>query len=153
MDSRYDFRRMARVIVVWTGILAASCLVAGAAFGATSSAACSTHGLAISGFRVVGLQAQGIACTKARSVAGLVTRDLAHGRPVSVLGADGFAMNQESCTGCKTTTSVSISYPSGKVTLSIRGGSGAAAGSLGGGGVLPSGGGLFPSSGGSGTVI
>ena len=62
-------------------------------------------------------------------------------------------MSEESCTGCKTTTSVSISYPSGKVTVSIRGGSGASGGSFGGGGgLLPSGGGLFPSSG-SGAVI
>ena len=151
--ARYNSASMARVIFLWAGILAATAVAAGPAFGASSSAACNTHGLAVSGFRVVGLHAQGLPCTKARTVAGLVTRDLAHGRPVSVSGADGFAMNQQSCTGCKTTTSVSISYPSGKVTVSIRGGSGSSGSLGGGGGLLPSGGGLFPSSGGSGTVV
>ncbi len=42
---------------------------------------------------------------------------------MSVSGARGFAMNEESCTGCKTTTSVSIQYARGKITVAIRGGS------------------------------
>ena len=33
-------------------------------------------------------------------------------------------MNEEACTGCKTTTNVSIKYVRGEVTVAIRGGSG-----------------------------
>ena len=115
---------MARSISLWAGILGALGVFAGVASGAPRSASCSTHGLAVSGVRVVGLQVQGVPCSKARTVAGTIAHDLAHGETVSVSGAQGFAMNEESCTGCKTTTSVSISYPRGKMTVAIRGGSG-----------------------------
>ncbi len=119
---------MARLILLWAGVLSALCVFAAGASGALRAASCSTHGLAVSGVRVVGLQVQGVPCSKARTVAGTIAHDLAHGRSVSVSGARGFAMNEESCTGCKTTTSVSISYAHGKITIAIRGGSGAAGG-------------------------
>jgi hypothetical protein len=134
------------MISLWAGILGAIGVFAGVASGAPPSSSCSTHGLAVSSVRVVRLQVQGVPCSRARTVAGTIAHDLAHGETVSVSGAQGLAMSEESCTGCKTTTSVSISYPSGKVTVSLRGGSGSSAGSFGGGGGLP------PSSG-SGTVV
>jgi hypothetical protein len=33
-------------------------------------------------------------------------------------------MSQQTCSGCKTTTSVTITYPHGSLAISIRGGSG-----------------------------
>jgi hypothetical protein len=91
---------------------------------------CGTEGLAVSGARVLGLHAQDVSCPKARIVAGTIVHDLARGRAVSVNGAQGLAMNEESCTGCKTTTSVSIQYRRGKITIAIRGGSGSTGGSV-----------------------
>jgi hypothetical protein len=122
---------------------------AGGASGASHTASCSTHGLAVSGIRVVGLHVQGVSCPKARTVAGTIAHDLAHGETVSVSGAQGFAMNEESCTGCKTTTNVSIQYVHGKVTVAIRGGSGSAGAGMT-GPVMPT---VPDVPGGSGTVI
>lgn len=119
---------MARLILVWAGALGALCVFAGGASAAVGAASCSTHGLAISGVRVVGLRVEGVPCAKARTVAGTIAHDLAHGKSVSVSGAQGFAMNEETCTGCKTTTSISIQYAHGKITVSIRGGSGSVGG-------------------------
>lgn len=140
---------MARLSFLLAGILGALAVAAGGASGASGTASCSTNGLAVSGIRVVGLHVEGVPCSKARTVAGTIAHDLAHGQAVSVSGAQGFSMNEESCTGCKTTTSVSIEYARGKITVAIRGGSGAAGG---GGPVVPS----FPSlpnASGSGTVV
>jgi hypothetical protein len=99
-----------------------------AAVGATESAGCGTHGLSFElhgskqRYTVVGLHAQGVGCATARGVAARVAEDLLRGRGISISGAVGFAMTQQSCTGCGAgTTSVSISYPRGKITLSLRG--------------------------------
>jgi hypothetical protein len=141
-------------------ILAALVVQAAAAGAASTSAAaaCSTHGLRFPAAKsaklsVVSLRSQGVSCKSARKVASRVAEDLLHGRTVSVSGAIGFGMTEESCSGCGgTTTSVSISYRHGKVTVSLRG-----AGSTGGGGVIPFPTTPFPAptapSGGSGTIV
>ena len=110
------------------GSLFALALGAGAAHAATpGGGACSTHGLAFSSVRVVGLHADGVACLRARGLAGQIARDLLHGRSIAISGAESFGVSQQACTGCKTTTSVSITYAAGEVTVALRGGSGAAA--------------------------
>jgi hypothetical protein len=114
----------ARKLLVWAGVTGMLAVGAGAAAAAPRAASCSTHGLSSAGLKVVAIHAQGMTCASARSIAARVARDLAHGAAVSVPGAAGFAMSQQSCTGCKTTTSISITYPRGKVTLNITGGSG-----------------------------
>jgi hypothetical protein len=98
--------------------------VAGLSAGATSRGQCSVEKLGASSVRVVQLRATGIACVQARKVAGRIASDLAHGRSVAVTGSVGFGMTQQTCTGCKTTTTVTISYPHGSLAISLRGGSG-----------------------------
>jgi len=98
---------------------------AGVSTAATGRAECSVEKLGASSVRVVQLRATGIACVQARRVAGQVAADLAHGRSVSVTGSVGFGMTQQTCTGCKTTTTVTITYPHGSLAISLRGGSGA----------------------------
>ena len=98
---------------------------AASSFAATGRAQCSVEKLGAPSVRVVQLQATGIACAQARRVAGQVAADLAHGRSVSVTGSVGFGMTQQTCTGCKTTTTVTITYPHGSLAISLRGGSGA----------------------------
>ena len=109
--------------------LAAQGGTAAAATRASAAGACSTHGLSFSshgrpasGYNVVALRAQGLSCTTARTVASRVAQDLLQGRGISVSGAVGFGMTEQSCTGCGApTTSVSISYPHGTITVSLRG--------------------------------
>ena len=98
--------------------------VAGMSSGAIRSSHCSVVKLGASSVHVVQLQASGIACVQARRVAGHIASDLAHGRTVSVTGSVGFAMSQQTCTGCRTTTTVTITYPHGSLAISLRGGSG-----------------------------
>jgi hypothetical protein len=98
---------------------------AGSSAGAAGRVTCSIRGLDVAPVHVVALHVQGMSCTSARTVAGKVATDLAHGRSVSVPGSVGFGMSQQSCTGCKTTTSVTITYPHGSLAISLRGGSGA----------------------------
>jgi len=86
-----------------------------------AATACSTKGVAAVGYRVVRLSAAGVSCDKARSVAALVARQLRHQGGVSVPGVAGFSMSTRMCTGCRTTTDISLSYGSGgKVSLSIE---------------------------------
>jgi hypothetical protein len=89
--------------------------------------ACTTQGLAYPHVHVVSVRAQGVTCQRACAIAALVASDVAHGRAVAVSGAAGFSMSTESCTGCKTTTSFSITYPHGSVTVNIIGGAGTSA--------------------------
>jgi hypothetical protein len=127
----------------WAGTVAA--LVALASTGALSAAAlhthsagaCSTHGLrfpaggeAARGYRVVSLSARGVPCATARSVASRVAHDLLRGQGISVAGAVGFGLTEESCTGCATTTNVSVSYPHGTIIVSLRGAGAASGGSI-----------------------
>src|SRR5215831_4524459 len=79
---------------------------AGVSTAATGRAECSVEKLGASSVRVVQLRATGIACVQARRVAGQVAADLAHGRSVAVTGSVGSGMTQQTCTGCKTTTTV-----------------------------------------------
>jgi hypothetical protein len=109
------------------GVLASllALCAAGISSGAMSRGQCSVDKLGGTSVRVVQLRATGIACVQARKVAGLVAADLAQGRSVSVTGSVGFGMTQQTCTGCKTTTTVTITYPHGSLAISLRGGSGA----------------------------
>jgi hypothetical protein len=110
-------------LIATASILAALALPA-AGSASKGAASCSTRGLAVSSVRVVGLSVRGLSCSSARGVAVKIVRELGHGQPVSVSGDEGFSMSQSTCTGCKTTTSVSIQYPRGTLTISIRGGKG-----------------------------
>jgi hypothetical protein len=146
--------------LIGAGIVAA--LVAFAAQGGTAAAAarastpgaCSTHGLTFSShvrpasaYSVVALRAHGLPCATARTVASRVAQELLHGQGISVSGAVGFGMTEQSCTGgCGApTTSVSISYPHGTITVSLRG---AASGS---GGTTPAP--TLPTPGEPGTIV
>ena len=109
---------------VCAGALGATLFLAsGITAGATQRGACSTSGLGggTARYKVVDLSASGVGCTKARSVAKQVADELAHGRPISLRGVQGFAINSTSCTGCKTTTQVALTYASGRVTISLGG--------------------------------
>jgi hypothetical protein len=109
-------------LLATAGILAALTLPAFASAGTT--AACGTRGLTFSTVRVVALSVRGLRCSAARAVAVKVVHELGHGQPVSVTGEEGVSTSQSTCTGCKTTTSVSIQYPHGRLTISLLGGSG-----------------------------
>jgi hypothetical protein len=114
--------------LVLAGSLFALTLAAGAARAATPvREACSTQGLSFSTVHVVGLHADGVACLRARDLAGQIARDLLQGRSIAISGAESFGVSQQTCTGCKTSTSVSITYAAGEVTVALRGGSGGAA--------------------------
>ena len=128
-------------------ILAAVGALGPAAVGASASTSCSTTGLAVpasghTGYRVVELRAQGVRCTKARSVARQVAEDLSHNRSVSLAGISGIGISSMSCAGCTPSTQVSISYPDGQVTVSLRGSASPSppGGSTPGGGSSPGGG-------------
>jgi len=143
--------------LLWAGIPAlvavSGALATGAGVASASrlaSTSCSTSGLAVpasghSGYRVVKLRVQGIRCTKARSVALQVAEDLFHNRSVALSGISGIGISSMSCTGCTPSTQVSISYPDGQMTVSLRGGAGSSPG-----GPTPPPGGTSP---GGGTII
>jgi hypothetical protein len=86
---------------------------------------CSTKSLATSGgYRITRLQATHASCTKARSVARRVASQLGKGGTVHVPGVAGFAMATQSCSGCGTTTRVTLTWPSGmEIVVSLRTGS------------------------------
>jgi hypothetical protein len=112
--------------LAWAGIVAAAlaATVAAVSGAATRAASCSTNGLSVAPVRVVLLRAEGVSCTSARKVAGSVARDVAYGRTISIAGSIGFGMTEQSCTGCRTTTRVSVTYPHGSITVGLSGGSG-----------------------------
>ena len=122
-------RRALAVFAVLAGL--ALSVSAAAVRAAPAGVACSTRGLAFSSVRVVGLTAEGVGCSRARGIAGEIAQDVLHGRGISVTGAEGLSYSQASCTGCKTATSVSVTYAGGQVTVALRGGTaGATAPSL-----------------------
>jgi hypothetical protein len=112
---------MGRALAV-SALLAGFALSAAAVRAAPAGAACSTRGLAFSSIRVVGLTAEGVGCPRARGIAGEIAQDVLHGRGISVTGAESLSYSQASCTGCRTTTSVSVTYAGGQVTVALRGG-------------------------------
>jgi hypothetical protein len=65
------------------------------------------------GYRVVGLEASGLTCTAARTVAREVAADLAAQRALSFANASGFSISEESCSGCAARTQVAITYARG----------------------------------------
>ena len=100
--------------------IAAGCALS-LCFGATARAttvSCSTHGLQRS---IVRIRAEGVECDIARSAAARVARELAHGSAIAVPGSNGLALASVSCTGCPFRTKVSLGYPSGSVTVTLKG--------------------------------
>jgi len=80
------------------------------------------------GYKIVRLAVSGLSCAKARSIARSVASDLHRNGDIDVPGVAGLSMSTETCTGCATTTEISLSYPSGgKVTISLRSARGKAA--------------------------
>jgi hypothetical protein len=97
-------------------------LAAGTAASAAPLGSCSTIGLtpASARYKVVGIAASGVPCTKARSVAQKVAAELSRGAPLSLSGGIlGFAINETTCGGCKPATQVALTYATGKVTISL----------------------------------
>ena len=117
------------VAVVSIGFLASSSLAGAAERAATS---CSTKGLAFStgksaSYKVIQLGADGVACSKARTVAQKVALDLLHGKPVSVSGVSGLAMSTFSAGTGPAKTQISLTYSNnGKITVSLSGFGGSA---------------------------
>jgi hypothetical protein len=109
------------------GVLCAAVFFAGGGVAsARQQGSCSTSGLApasssASRYKVVSLGAAGVPCSKARTVAQQVADELTHGRPISVAGVQEFAINTLTCTGCKPTTQVALTYATGKITISLGG--------------------------------
>jgi hypothetical protein len=121
---------MTAVRLLAAGLLAALALGAGAVGAAPGSTSCSIRGLASAGrgahgLRVVFVHAHGVSCSTARSVAVKVAHAVATGGMISIPGSVGLGMTQSSCTGCKTTTQVSITFPRGMVTVGLTAATGA----------------------------
>jgi hypothetical protein len=87
-----------------------------------AATACSTRNLGIpGGYQLVRVQAVGLSCARARSLARTVASQLHRDGTIEIPGVAGFSMSTQTCTGCGSTTQVSLSYPSGaKVTLSLK---------------------------------
>ena len=105
-------------------LLASGSLAAAAPRAATT---CSTDGLAFTSgksasYKVIQLGADGLSCSKARSIAQVVALDLLHGKPIALNGVSSLGMSTASCGGCgPAKTQVSLIYPNGKITVSLRG--------------------------------
>jgi hypothetical protein len=104
------------------------CGSAAAAAVERAATGCSTHGLSFSfgkagKYSVTQLGADGVPCSKARTVARQVALDLLHNRPITLSGAEGLGMSTSSCSGCgtATTTKIALTYSYGKVTVSLTG--------------------------------
>ncbi len=111
--------------LVFVGALASGSLAAAARESATT---CSTQGLAFSAgktaqYKVVQLRSDGVPCSKARTIAQQVARDLLRNKPIALNGVEGLGMSTNSCSGCGTaaTTQIALSYPTGKITVSLKG--------------------------------
>lgn len=89
--------------------------------GASATTCSTTHPAVAGGYRVVRLTATGVSCTKARTVAATVARQLQRQGGVSVPGVASFSMSTRMCTGCGTTTDVSLGWADGrKVAVSLE---------------------------------
>jgi hypothetical protein len=103
--------------------------------GQRAATSCSTKGLAFStgkkaSYKVVQLGADGVACSKARTIAQKLALQLLHGKPVSIDGVSGLAMSTFSIGSGPAKTQVSLTYSNkGKITVSLSGSGGASSGS------------------------
>lgn len=103
--------------------------VSPAVAGGKAAGSCSTKGLAFTSgkkasYKVVQLGAEGLTCSKARTVAQQVALDLLHRRPVSLDGVSGLGMSTVSDGSGPAKTQISLTYPNGKITVSLRGADG-----------------------------
>jgi hypothetical protein len=103
--------------------------VSPAVAGGRVASSCSTKGLAFAtgknaSYKVVELGAEGLTCSKARAVAQQVALDLLHGKPVSLDGVSGLGMSMVSNGSGPARTQISLTYPNGKITVSLSGSGG-----------------------------
>ena len=94
--------------------------------GTQAASSCSTKGLSFSAgkkssYKVVQLGAEGVTCSKARTVAQRVALDLLKGKPVSIDGVSGLGMSTISTGAGPAETQISLTYPNGKITVSLSG--------------------------------
>jgi len=110
----------------------AAAIALGLSLGSASAStartvSCSTHGLQRAhALAIVRIRAEGVACGVARGAASRVAAQLARGSSISVPGTNGLTLSSMSCTGCPNRTSVSLAYPSGSVTVTLKGTAGRA---------------------------
>jgi hypothetical protein len=107
--------------------------------GQRSTTSCSTKGLAFSSgkkasYKVVQLGADGVTCSKARTVAQKVALELLKGKPISIEGVSDFGMSTISVGAGPAKTQISLTFANnGKITVSLTGGGGSSSS----GGQLP----------------
>jgi hypothetical protein len=118
------------------GFLASGSLALAGQRAATS---CSTKGLAFSSgkkasYKVVQLGADGVTCSKARTVAQQVALELLKGKPISVAGVSDFGMSTISVGAGPAKTQISLTFANnGKITVALTGSGGSSSS----GGQLP----------------
>jgi len=119
-------------ILITSGVLMATAPAAAASEASTTCSppklvSSATAGSRQSRVAVLRVNVRGLSCAKAVSVAREVASDLAAGRAITLPGTTGLDLvSTTSCASCAPRTEVSIDYPGGAVTLSIRGASGVA---------------------------
>jgi hypothetical protein len=116
----------ALAVLASIGFLASGSL---AVAGGRTASSCSTKGLAFStgksaSYKVIQLAADGMTCSKARTVAQKVALELLHGKPVSLDGISGLGMSTISDGSGPAKTQISLTYPNGKITVSLSGSGG-----------------------------
>jgi hypothetical protein len=100
--------------------------------GGRAASSCSTKGLSFAtgkkaSYKVVQLGAEGLTCSKARTVAQQVALDLLHGKPLTLDGVSGLGMSTVSDGSGPAKTQISLTYPQGKITVSLSGSGGSSA--------------------------
>jgi hypothetical protein len=113
----------ALAVLASIGFLATGSL---AVAGGRAASSCSTKGLAFStgksaNYKVIQLAADGVTCSKARTVAQTVALELLHGKPVSLDGISGLGMSTIATGNGPAKTQISLTYPNGKITVSLSG--------------------------------
>lgn len=103
--------------------------------GGRTASSCSTKGLAFTtgkkaSYKVVQLGADGLTCSKAHTVAQQVALDLLHGKPLSLDGVSGLGMSTVSDGSGPAKTQISLTYPKGKITVSLSGSGGSSPSSV-----------------------
>jgi hypothetical protein len=112
--------------VAWAVALGLSCSAFSAQASATSHASlmtkCSATGIsAKTDYKLVGLEATKLSCTKALSLTRTIVKELQANGVVTLPDSTTFTMSTSSCTGCGTTTEIAFSFSSGgKVALALR---------------------------------
>ncbi|MBV8396199.1 MAG: hypothetical protein JO064_08060 [Actinobacteria bacterium] len=115
------------ILACIAGAAAAASLAAGTAAAAgTHMTSCPSAGISYFagrvGYRVVGLDTQGVPCLRARSVAALLAKNLALGKPVTIAGSESYAETTATpCLGCAGRTEVTLQFASGQLVVTMAG--------------------------------